>query len=427
MFLEFSEIYSKIRQGLNDQDYTLLQEGMKGLLGLPPPEQILAQDLIEILKCLEEVIKDLYPASQERMSAFAERMNEFFEEADEQDSDDRESEAENAKEEGEFYDIRMDVRILTEKFFAGFTKFTPNVQDAFIKFLKYAAPLTSEIYQSNFRAFLDYFETQPAKRLEIFPRFLDYGGNLLPGEIIRLVSERFFTVAKDPIRKKILFASYLGSFLLQFYDIYPDSITDKITQLISLIKNTEYYFRSFAVDVLKTLIQTRPEVLASHFLEMLNLLSAIDPKIQSSFVLSIRDLLNSKNSSILENLAGREGKSEEFVTLVTHLMLKSNFEVGDFVCEILFDFLHNLVQDHQIRSIMRLLNSWKTLTEVPTYHIMLLQNFVKKTKLIKIKFVGPEELEHPANLKALLHEIEVAVENKLAATSKEKQPYDRFN
>lgn len=405
---------------------------MKDLLGIPPLGQILARDLIEILNCVEEVIKDLYPASAERMNAVAEKMDEFYEEAEEQEdheeeSPDSELKGEVAEEEEKFYDIRMDIRLLTERFFADFTKLTPNVQDVFIRFLKYAAPIATEIYQSNFQALLDYFETQPAKRLEVFATYLDYGGNLLPGEIIRLVSDRLFSMAKDPIPTKVLYASYLGSFLLQFYDIYPDFVADKVGQLILLLDNAEYYFRSFAVDVLKTLIQTRPEVLSSHFLELLKPLSNIDPKIQSSFVLSIRDLLNAKNSTILENIAENKDKSEQFVNQVTHLMLKSNFEVGDFACDVFFDFLNKLDQEHQARSISRLLKTWKTLTEVPTYHIMLLQNFVRKTKLVKVKYVGPEGLEHPENLKALLHEIEVAVETKIAAASKDKQLHDRFN
>ncbi len=101
--MEFSDIYIKIRQGLNDQDYTLLEEGMKEMLRMPPLEQILSQDLIEILNCLVEIIKTLFPASAERMGAFAERMDEFFEEASGEESQESEPEEENPKVEENFY------------------------------------------------------------------------------------------------------------------------------------------------------------------------------------------------------------------------------------------------------------------------------------------------------------------------------------
>ncbi len=425
--MEFSDIYTKIRQGLNDQDYTLLEEGMKELLRLPPLEQILSQDLIEIINCLVEIIKTLFPASAERMGAFAERMDEFFEEASGEESQESEPEEENPKVEENFYDISLDIRIVTEKYFAHFTKFTPSVQDAFIKFLKFGAPLAPEIYRSNFQAFLDYFETQPAKRLEFFSNYLDYGGNIVPGEIIQIVSERLFTLAKDPHTEKVLFASYLGSFLLQFYDIYPDSVEDKIGTIIALLNNPEYYFRSFAVDVLKTLIQSRPEALVSYFLEMLKLLTIIDPKIQSTFLLSIRDLLNMKNSTIFESFVKDKNLSEQFIKTVTDLMLKSNFEVGDFACEVFFDFLPKFDQDAQVQLISRLIRLWKKMAEVSTYHIMLMQNFSRKTKLVQIKFMNPDELENPENLKVLLLNFEVAIEAKLKGAFKNKQNYDSFN
>ncbi len=412
---------------MKDQDHALLEEGMQELLGIPPLEQILSQDLIEILNCTIEVIKDLFPASVERMGAFAERMDEFFEEASDQESQDGEPSEEIPKEPEKFYDISLDIRLLTEKYFAGFTQLLPKVQDAFIKYLKFAAPLAPEIYRSYFRTLLEYFETQPAKRLEYFANFLDYGGNLLPGDIIREVADRFFSLATDLLPEKIFFASHLGAFLLQFYDIYPDLVEGKINNIFTLLTNTEFYFRSFAADVLKILIQARPDVIAPHFLKLLNLLSNIDPKMQSSFLLSIRDLLNSKNSTILEKNAKNKDLKEQILKVVTDLMLQSNFEVSEFACEVFFDFLLKFDQNSQMQLISRLLLSWKKIAEVPTYNIMLLQSYVRKTKLIQIKFMSPEELEHPENLKVLLHNIEVTIEAKIKAAFNNKQNYERFN
>jgi len=425
--VEFSEIYAKIRQGLRDQDYVSLEEGMKQLLGLPPLEQILSHDLEEILNCLTEVIKELFPSSAERMGAFTEKIDEILEDASEEESEESEPDDESPEITEDFYDVTKDIRIITEKYYAGFANFTPSVQDAFIKYLNIAAPLTPEIYESNFLSFLDYFTSLPAKRLEVFPDFLDCGGNILPGEMIREVSLRLFTLAENITPEQVLFASYLGSFLLQFFDIYPELTEDKISRIINLLDNAEFYFRSFATDVLKTLVQARPELLAPHFLELLKQLSTVDQKVQSPFLLSIRDLLKTRNSSILEKTAGNKEKSQQFLKIVTELMLKSDFEVSDFACEIFFDFLAFIDQDNQASFLLRVIRLWKQLPEPSPYHMMFLQNFARKTKMVKTKVMSPEEFENPENIQVLLTELEVSIETKVKAAFKNKQNYDRSN
>ncbi|OLS16104.1 MAG: hypothetical protein RBG13Loki_0274, partial [Promethearchaeota archaeon CR_4] len=332
--VEFSEVYSKIRQGLREKDSSLLEEGIKQLLGLPPFEQVLSHDLEEILNCMKEVINAFFPrTSTKTMGALDEQIDEILKEDSEEESNEIEPDDKSPGNTEDFYDITRDIRILTEKYYAAFPNLTPSVQDSFIKYLKVAAPLTPKIYESNFLSFLDYFEMLPAKRLEFLADFLDCGGNILPHEIIRDVSMRFFTLAEKKGPEKVLFASYLGSFLLQFSDIYPELTKDKTTTLINLLDNAEYYFRSFAIDFLKTLVQVRPELLAPHFLELLNHISTIDQKIQSTFLLFIRDLLNSKSSQILEQIGKNKKMTQRFLDIVIELIHKSDFEISNFACE----------------------------------------------------------------------------------------------
>jgi hypothetical protein len=96
------------------------------------------------------------------------------------------------------------------------------------------------------------------------------------------------------------------------------------------------------------------------------------------------------------------------------LIIGDNFELRDFACEIFFDFLKYLDQSEQPQILLDSIRSWKKSSNISTYYILLLQNFLRKVPLISLKTFTPEELESAENLRAILTEIEA----ELAALTK---------
>jgi hypothetical protein len=285
--LEFSDVYARIRQGLQDHDNLLIEQGTTELLSLAPLVKILAEDLIEILACLKEIVEELFPSVTERLGNFAQKMGEMLER---RGFEEILSGFPQTFADEHLQCIFNNIQEMHEQFLSNFVNLMPNVQDIFVDYLKSGMPLTPERYETHFPKLLDYFETQPIRRLEKLPDILDCGGNLFPGEAIREILERFFSIANNSSPEKILHVSYLGDFLMQFLDIYPESGAQDISRFISLLTHRELYFRTCALDVLKIVTQARVEIMVPHFIQLYQVLLQLDEKLLSGLILTIRDL-----------------------------------------------------------------------------------------------------------------------------------------
>jgi len=429
--LEFAEIYARIRQGLQERDNDLVEQGTTELLDLPPVGKILAQDLIEILACLAEVVEALFPSVAERMGNFAEKIGEMFEDSSQDEQfKDIVSNVPQGFADAHPQVIVNNIQQLHDLFLSNFANLMPKVQDAFIDYLKIGMALTSEIFETHFPEILDYIQTLPVRRLEKVPHILDCGGNLFPGEAIREILSRFFANADNSSPDQMLFNSYLGDFLLQFLDIYPEAVTEEMPRFLALLTHQELYFRSFVADILKIITQARSEIIAPYFLQIYQMLEVLDPKLLAGLILTIRDLLAAQGENIYAQLASNPENLQTFFNTSNALMAGENFEVHDFACEIFFDSLEYIAQSEQPQILLDTIHSWKNLPELSTYYVMILQNFLKNSPLVSITNLTPDELEIAENLRALLTEIEdqlVSLTKKARREFKNRGELNKYN
>lgn len=412
--VEFGEIYERIRQGLATGDNNLVEEGTAELVSLPQFEQVLAIDLAAVLTCLTEVIEVLFPSLAESTGVISNKNGEMFEDiTNNEDIGVYVSNLPLSITDAQLLVIYHNIQQVHERFFSGFPNLMPIVQDQFISYLKVGAMLIPELYKTFFPRILDYFEAQHGQRLEKIRDFLEYGRIIFPHEAIHEILEKFFNLSTTIIPQKVLFVSYLGDFLLQFLDRYPADSESEISRFIALLNHPEFYFRSFTSNILKILAQSQTTIITPHFLDLFRSLLGLDSKLLPSLMLTIRDLLVVDGTSIFVRVADSSDLTNNFLASTLQLMTGNEFELRDFSCEIFFDFLEYLNIGQQKLILLHVLQAWQTFLNIPSYFLMLLQYFIKKTKLIAIRPLSPDEMENASSL----HDIIAAIESALGKNS----------
>ena len=371
----------------------------------PPFDRVVTSDLTAILACLSEAIEILFPDLAKPRDNLTDNSDEML---------DYVAPSGNLSEierKNSLSTIFQNIQQVTNRFFSHFTQLMPKVQESFIDYLKEGVLLTPEVFRTHFGEIMDYFELQSAKQLEKIPDLLDYGGNFFPRNTLPEILERFLHRSSNVIPEQVLFVSYLGDFLLQNLDIYPNLIKSESSRFILMLQHPEYYFRVFASEVLKIITQAQPEIITPHFLMLYKLIPELDRKLLASLMLMIRDLLSVQGENIFTQVAGTIDTANSFIATSLQIMSGDDFEVSNFSCEIFFDFVQYLDHGQQSQVILNVVRLWRNTPRFSTYFMMTLQNFIKKTKLVAMQPLSPEELENASNLQEILAAIESALEN----------------